>query len=67
MGWAWRYCSTAARISAPPSRRPLLPIAAEQDGQLAELVSAADFASIDELQQLMAVVAQRLPGAAGSA
>lgn len=45
---------------------PLPLIALEQDGQLAELVSAADFASIADLPQLMAVVARRLPGAANS-
>ena len=39
---------------------PLPLIAVEQDGQLAALVSAADFASIADLPQLMAVVSQRL-------
>lgn len=50
-----------------PAGWPLPLIAVEQDRQLAELVSAADFANIDDLQQLMAVVARRLLGAAGSA
>ena len=43
---------------------PLPLIAVEQDGQLAVLISAADFAGIVDLPQLMAVVAQRLPGTA---
>ena len=43
---------------------PLPLIAVEQDGQLAVLISAADFAGIVDLPQLMAVVARRLPGAA---
>ena len=46
---------------------PLPLIAVEQDGQLAALVSAADFASIADLPQLMAVVSQRLPRAAAMA
>jgi hypothetical protein len=46
---------------------PLPLIAVEQDGQLTVLVRAADFASIADLPQLMAVVARRLPGAANSA
>ena len=43
---------------------PLPLIAVEQDGQRAVLISAADFAGIVDLPQLMAVVAQRLPGTA---
>ena len=43
---------------------PLPLIAVEQDGQLAVLISAADFASIADLSQLMSEVARRLPGAA---
>ena len=39
-------------------------IAVEQDGQLAVLISAADFAGIVDLSQLMAEVDRRLPGAA---
>ncbi|OYZ12894.1 MAG: hypothetical protein B7Y35_15465 [Sphingomonadales bacterium 28-64-96] len=46
---------------------PLPLIAVEEDGQLSVLVSAADFAGIADLPQLMAVVAERLPGAARSA
>lgn len=43
---------------------PLPLIAVEQDGQLAVLISAADFASIADLSQLMMEVDRRLPGAA---
>lgn len=43
---------------------PLPLIAVEQDGQLAVLISAADFAGIVDLSQLMAEVARRLKGAA---
>ena len=43
---------------------PLPLIAVEQDGQLAVLISAADFAGIVDLSQLMAEVDRRLPGAA---
>ncbi|MEY4851061.1 MAG: hypothetical protein RLZZ331_2065 [Pseudomonadota bacterium] len=43
---------------------PLPLIAVEQDGQLAVLISAADFASIADLSHLMMEVDRRLPGAA---